>query len=139
MQILRKIRAAFLYGKALKSFNQKKYNKALILFKKVALLESEEDRIEITYYYLGRSYLALKKNRDALKNFAKSYEMFNKKLTIKEQEDDIKYFIYLTNEYILLLNNMGKDKHANKIILDRNTLLSEKGYDISTENENKDP
>lgn len=130
MNILNKVKASFLYGKAIKRFNQKRYNDAANLLEKVNFLESENEQKELTYYYLGRAYSALRKNKEALNMFAKSYELFHGKFSKDINVNDVKTFIYLTNEYIHLLSKIGREKHAKNILLERNKLLKESGYDV---------
>lgn len=66
MTLLRKWRAAFLYGRALGKFNRRKYKNAARLFRTVSTLETNDERKELTYSYLGRSYLALGQKNDTL-------------------------------------------------------------------------
>ena len=117
-----------------KSSTQKKYHDAIVIFEKVNKLESERERKELTYYYLGRSYFAVGKNEDALKMMSKSYEIFHElfKIDEYESESDIKYFIILTNEYIHLLSKIGRENSAKSILNERNELLSKKGYNIKS-------
>ncbi len=130
MHILNKIKVAFLYGKALKRFNQKNYKGALSLFEKIQKMESEDNRKELTYYYLGICYLELGRNDDALKMLSSAYDIFRDLIERSKDENDIEYFITLTNEYIHLLFKVGKKNIANNVLIDRNKVLGEKGYRI---------
>jgi tetratricopeptide (TPR) repeat protein len=136
MNTLRRIKTAFLYGRGLKRFNQKRYEDARKIFEKLSRLESESDRKELTCYYLGRSHFALGQNDDALRNMSQAYDLFRFRIEKTNDETDVEYFITLSNEYIHLLNKVGQTKKANDLLGDRDKFLRSRGYDVGSTEEN---
>ncbi len=115
LNIINKMRSAFLYGKALKCFKVNNYKASVSLFEKVVEINPEVPKIELVQYYLGRSYLALGNTKDALSNFSKAYDVFIKRVKLFGNPDDIHQFKFLAANYIQALKMRGQKDMAKKI------------------------
>lgn len=123
LNIINKMRSAFLYGKALKCYKANNYKVSASLFERVVEINPEVPRIELVQYYLGRSYLALGNTKDALSNFSKAYDVFIKRVKQFGNPDDIHQFRFLVANYIQALNMRGQEDMAEKIKVECDELL----------------
>lgn len=131
MKLLKKWRADFLFGKALRLFEREKFNYAASIFEELEKIEAEinraEYRKEFNQYYLGRCYSALGKNYEAINMFSNAYPLLRKRIKSFNSVDDIHIFKILASEYIDLLTKTGQKSLAQKIGIDRDKFLGWNG------------
>ena len=73
------LRASGLYGLAIGRFHRRRYEDVVRLLEKACQLDPSYDESELYHSYLGRSYLALGRYKDALRLLSRSYELFSKR------------------------------------------------------------
>jgi len=115
MWFFKRWKAAFLYGRAIMRFRQKRYEDAVRLFEIVCKLEPDDERKELTYSYLGRSYLALRQYDEALRMMSRAYELFRGRSRIITDENDQREFTKFVGEYVKVLIKVGQNKRAKEI------------------------
>lgn len=115
MWFFKRWKAAFLYGRALMRFRQKRYEDAVRLFGIVCKLEPDDERKELTYFYLGHSYLALGQHDEALRMMSRAYELFRGHYLIITDENDQREFTKFVDEYVKILNKFGQNERAKEI------------------------
>jgi tetratricopeptide (TPR) repeat protein len=115
MWFFKRWKAAFLYGRALMRFRQKRYEDAVRLFGIVCKLEPEDERKELTYSYIGRSYLALGQYDEALRMMSIAYELFRGRYRITKDKNDQREFTKYVEEYVKILNKVGQNEKAKEI------------------------
>ena len=119
MTFLSRWRSAFLSGKAFMKFNQKKYKDVVYLLEKACKLDPNADRIEISYRYLGHSYIQLGQIDNAYKIMSKAYDLFLKNRSkIIEDKSYQQSFVQLASDFIYVLNKIGQNARANEIARD---------------------
>ena len=124
MWFFNKARAAFLYGRALMRFKQKRFKDAVRLFETVCKLEPNDERKELTYSYLGRSYFALGQHHEALEIMSQAYELFLKRVQGIEDEIDKSEFKKFVKEYADALVKVGQDEHAREVLHEAEKFIS---------------
>lgn len=124
LNIINRVKSAFLYGKALKCFKENNYEVSASLFEKVVEIYPEVPRKELVQYYLGRSYLALGNTKDALSNFSKAYSVFINRVKQIGNPDDINHFKFLVANYIQVLNMSGQEDMAKRIKVECDTIMA---------------
>lgn len=115
MALLTRLRASFLYGRALMRFHQKKYNDAVRLFEKVYMLDSQCDRKELELAYLGRCLLALGRYNEALDYLSRAYEPFRNRSKALKSDFEQREFLDTLNAFSEVLRKMGQVDRAQKI------------------------
>lgn len=96
-------------------FRQKRYEDAVRLFGIVCKLEPEDERKELTYSYIGRSYLALGQYDEALRMMSIAYELFRGRYRITKDKNDQREFTKYVEEYVKILNKVGQNEKAKEI------------------------
>jgi tetratricopeptide (TPR) repeat protein len=91
---------AYLYGRAVMRFYQKRYEDTARLLEKACKLDPNDERKELTYSYLGRSYLALKRYDDALEIMSQAYELFRKRSQSIKDESERSEFIQFIRAFV---------------------------------------
>ena len=103
--------SAFAYRK----FAQKKYFDAIRLFEKASKFESDNNVKKITYSYLGRCYVAVKKDEKALEVMTRAYELFHEKGEKKIDGFQKKEYKEFLEAYSYALNKLGRLERAKEI------------------------
>jgi len=99
-------------------FAEGKYEKAARIFEKVCRLDPDGERMEIIHSCLGRCYLALGKNDEALENLSKAYHLFhNPKVPYRKAEDSVypDEYNHMLKAYREVLLKLGQTELAEKI------------------------
>ncbi len=115
MIIFPKIRASYLYGQALMQFHQKRYNESARLLEKVCRLDKKNKQRELFFMYLGRSYLALGRNDEALNWLSNAYEIFKGKFQSSNIDLEIKEYMELLCAFRDVLEKVGHEDRANEV------------------------
>jgi tetratricopeptide (TPR) repeat protein len=123
MKFFSKTKAAFLYGKAIKSFLSGNFNNAITLFRRILELNPDDKNIIFTHYYLGRSYFARQRNIEAKEQMSIAYSLFIDSFNNKQRVKDVDYFKTLTKEYIQLLHRIGDKTTAERIRAEKNKII----------------
>ncbi|MFH1146215.1 MAG: hypothetical protein V1736_00725 [Pseudomonadota bacterium] len=108
MSIFRGLLGAFYYGKALGKFYRRQYSDAARLFEMICGLQSEKDRKQLSYFYLGRSYVALRRYNEALDAMSKAYKLFEKRHETSKDPSEVQQFKDFLSIYSTLLRSMGQ-------------------------------
>jgi tetratricopeptide (TPR) repeat protein len=123
MRYFKELKAAFLFGKAIKCFLNKNYSNAISLFVKILEITPNDKDIRFTNYYLGRSYFATGKNAEARGQMSDAYNLFLEKIKADNNEKDFKYFRTLSREYIQLLNILGDHNLMEDVSIERKRIM----------------
>lgn len=115
MGLLTRLRASFLYGRALMRFHQKKYHDAARLFEKVQLLDNDPERKELELAYLGRCLLALEQYNEALDYLSRAYEPFRKRSKALKSDFERREFLDTLNAFSDVLKKVGQMDRAREI------------------------
>lgn len=115
MGLLTRLRASFLYGRALMRFNQKKYQDAVRLFEKVHLLDGDPERKELELAYLGRCLLALGRYNEALDYLSRAYEPFQKRSKTLKNDFERREFFDTLSAFSEVLQKVGQLDRAREI------------------------
>lgn len=118
MKIRRKFRtyfAAFLYGRGLMRFHQKRFEQAARIFEKVCRLDPDQDRKDLTYSYLGRSLIRIGRRNEALKIMSEAYELFVLRIQSLKNEFERKEFMDFIKDYIEALSGAGQTERVKEI------------------------
>ena len=92
------------YQKGIKFYNQRNFKSAISYFKKAI---KNNENIEESYFFLGLSYINLKKYREAYHLSSKTIELYKKK--INENPNDINAYYRLGYVYELMSFVPGKN------------------------------
>jgi tetratricopeptide (TPR) repeat protein len=106
---------AYLYGRAVMRFYQKRYEDTARLLEKARKLDPNDERKEFSYSYLGRSYMALERYDDALEIMSLAYELFRKRSQSIEDESERSEFIQFIKAFVDLLCKVGQPERAQKV------------------------
>jgi tetratricopeptide (TPR) repeat protein len=118
MKIRNKIReymAAFLYGRGLMRFNQKRFEQAAHIFEKICRLDPYQERKGLTYSYLGRSLIRIGRRNEALQIMSEAYELFSLRIQDFKNEFERKEFADFIRDYIEALNEAGQIERVKEI------------------------
>ena len=107
--------AAYLYGRGLMRFHQKRFEDAARLFKRTCDLGSAQERKELSYSYYGRSLLRIGKRKEALEVLSKAYEQFGERMQGFENEFERTEFLNFIMDYLKALNEAGEVERARQI------------------------
>jgi tetratricopeptide (TPR) repeat protein len=127
MRIIKKYKAAFIYGKALKQFFNGNYKNAINYFERVLELEPRYGNRGYTRYYLGRSFFAVEDTERAKEEMSAAYNMLKKRIVSEKNEKDMNYFKSLTHEYIQLLSSLNEISLAQEIKDDKEKMVKKFG------------
>jgi len=115
MSFLGKCLAPIYTGLAFSRFAHEKYEDAARFLEKAIQLDPKTGRMEFIYSCLGRSYLALGRENDALETLATTYEIFHDKgLTFKGTSELRQYYEFL-KAYSSVLHKVGQIERATEI------------------------
>jgi tetratricopeptide (TPR) repeat protein len=107
--------AAFLFGRGVMKFNNKKYEEAAKILYKVCKLDPKQERMELTYLYLGRSLLEIGEHDEAVEYLSKSYDIFKFRISDSKDEYERYEFKNCVQYYLKALNETGQTDAARKI------------------------
>ena len=110
-----KLRASFLYGRALNRFYRRKYEDAARLLEKSLKLDPFDERNELTLVYLGRSYLALGRLKEAMELLSRAYQPYFQRKATLESDFEQKEFLEFLNAYHEVLHKMGELDRAREV------------------------
>lgn len=115
MGFLTKWIAAGLYGIAMARFFQGRHSEAARLLEKVCRLAPDEERMELRYAYLGRSYLSLGQHKKALGLLSRAYEPYRIQSQSPEDEFEQRQFIEFLHAFRDILRITGRPDRAQEI------------------------
>lgn len=99
-------------------FAEGKYEEAARIFEKVCRLHREGERMEIIHSCLGRCYLAIGKNDEALENLSTAYHLFHKNRVPYRKGENSVYpneYMQMIEAYSEVLLRLGQTELAEKI------------------------
>jgi tetratricopeptide (TPR) repeat protein len=115
MAFFRRIRAGALYGKAAAKFLRGDFAEAAVLFERSRSLLPNDERIEFTLSYLGRSYAALGRTSDALRVLESAYEPFRKRGTALKETNEQREFLEFLKTFSVVLRRSGQSARADEV------------------------
>lgn len=115
MTLFAGLRAACLYGRALARFHQRRYQEAVRLLKKVCQLDPYHERNDLYQAYLGRSYLALGRYEDALKQLSYAYDPFCRRSHLLKEDMEKREFVEFLTAFSTVLEKVGQRERAQEV------------------------
>jgi len=107
--------AAYLYGRGLARFYEKRYEDAARLLKKVCDLNPDHERKELYYSYLGRCYLALGQSNDVFDLLSRAYEPFRKRSHMLTEDSEKREYLEFLNAFRDALEKVGQVGRAHEV------------------------
>jgi len=96
-------------------FHQERYEDAVRLLEKARTLDHDPERKELELSYLGRCYLALGRNNDALEHLSAAYEAFRDPIKTLKTDFEQKEFLDFLNAYRIVLEKVGESDRAQEL------------------------
>lgn len=115
MGLLAKWIASGLYGIAMARFARGRYSEAARLLEKVCRLAPDEERMELCYAYLGRSYLALGQHKRALELLSRAHEPYRIQSHSIEDEFGQRQFVEFLRAFSDVLRKTAQPDRAEEI------------------------
>ena len=115
VRIFKQWMAAYRYGQAIARFQQQRYEDAAVLFEKICSLDPNNERNELHYSYLGRSYLALGKTAAALDVLSRAYQPFREKSGRLTSDFERGEYIEFLRSFSEVLTRLGQLDRAKEI------------------------
>jgi tetratricopeptide (TPR) repeat protein len=115
VKYFRSYMAAFLYGKGLMKFHKREYKEAAKIFYKVYNLDPNQERMELTCLYLGRSLLEIGEHYKAVEYLSKSYDIFNVRILDSKYEYEREEFSDCVRSYLKALNEAGQTEMVRQV------------------------
>lgn len=107
MALWKKWLASWYSGLAFSKFQRQKHEEAARLFQKVCKLDPDGDHMELTYSCLGRCFLSLKRNSEALHALTTAYKLYQKQNKTPEGDFELQEYEEFLRAYSYALNKAG--------------------------------
>jgi tetratricopeptide (TPR) repeat protein len=105
-------------GLAFSKFHRQRYEEAARLFEKVCKLDPTGDRMELVYSCLGRCYLALEKDDEALEILSNAFQLYQKRTQGPENDFERREYKELLRAYNFALEKTGLVDRAKEIAIE---------------------
>ena len=115
MPLFAGIRAGALYGKAMASFHRARFADAANLLERNLRLDPDHERRELVYAYLGRCYLALGRDAEAVDALNKAHQPFSLRSDSLSNEFEQQEFLQFLEAFSRALMRIGQGERARQI------------------------
>ena len=96
-------------------FHQERFHDAARLFEKVCTLNHDAEKRELQLAYLGRCYLALGRDNDALDKFSAAYLQYHDKSKTLRKDFERQEFLQFLHACSATLQKVGQLERAREI------------------------